>query len=626
MQTPYPKTDWSEKLRDRAPVVLLFMAAALAVLFFRLFQLQVVHGDEYRRISENNAIRIHSLAPTRGLIVDRNGVILADNRPAFDVYVVPRDARPTDEVAILLGRFLGLDPADLEKRIHKGLAAAPYRPILVAGDIDRDALGILEANRMDLPGVTVSVESRRHYPLGPVAAHLAGYVGQISARELASGRFPDRKSGDYVGKCGVESRFEDELLGKSGGRQVEVDAKGRVVSVLYTLPATPGDTLVLTLDSRLQEKAMELMEGESGAVVAIEPSTGRVLVLLSTPAYDPNWFVDGMSAETWNSLASNPHKPLQNKAVSGAYPPGSTYKIVAAMAALEEGVVTPDTRIFCPGHYELGDREFWCWKKTGHGQTGLVQSLTESCDVYYYKVGQELGVDRLAWYAQASGLGRRTGISLDNEARGLVPTAAWKQRRYHRPWVGGETLSVAIGQGFNLATPLQMACLTAAVANGGTRYRPRIVEKIVAADGSLVAGFQPETVGRLPVSATNLWWIKRGLWGVVHDARGTARAAQAPGVEISGKTGTAQVVGRKDRDQFLNETSDKRMFEDHAWFVAYWTPPDREGIAVCVLVEHGGHGSSVAAPIARDLIVEYARLQEEELGSLLAETAGGTVP
>ncbi|MDI6797556.1 MAG: penicillin-binding protein 2 [Desulfatibacillaceae bacterium] len=616
----YLKTGWNDWYRRRVPGVFLFLLAAFCILFLRLFQLQVLGGAQYHRLSENNAIRLQALAPHRGLILDANGYILAENRPSFDVCVVPWYARRSETVLPLLAEILSIDGDKLADKVAQGRRSAPYTPVCARQDIDRDLLAVIHARLPDLPGVILNVQSQRHYPQAGTPAHLVGYVGQISPQELSSGRYPHRRSGDFVGKYGVEKAFEAQISGRYGGRQVEMDAKGQVVSVLRTVPAEPGNNIHLTLDLRLQNRAKQLMGDNTGAVVAVDITTGGILAMVSQPEFNPNWFADGMSAEQWNFLAQDPARPLENKALL-AYPPGSVYKIVSAMAGLEEGVITPQSTFFCSGSLEFGGREFRCWRKGGHGRLALVAALAQSCDVYFYELGLLLGVDRLAWYAHACGLGSVTGLGLDSESSGLVATAAWKRSRFNEAWMPGETLSVVIGQGFNLTTPLQMAMLSAAVANGGILHKPQVVARVLTPQGETVEAFAPKVRGRLPVSPQNLEIIKQGLFGAVNNPAGTARASRLSTVPFSGKTGTAQVVGRGDRETFLNRIYDRRDFQNHAWFTGYFVEEDGAGIAVAVFVEHGGGGAAVAAPIARDIIAEYA-LQDRPLMSGRADAVG----
>jgi penicillin-binding protein 2 len=556
-------------------------------------------------LSLNNRIRLQSVDPPRGLIYDRNGHVLVENRPSFNVDITLKDAGRVEETVKKVARYLDAPYEELMLKLTASKGISAYKPISLKQDVGRDALASVEAHKYDLPGISVNVKLRRHYLNVHDAAHLIGYLSEISPDELAGKKYPGRRRGDFIGKFGAEKAYENYLRGTRGGRQVEVNANGQVVRILKTVAAKPGHDIYLTIDHRLQKKVESLLRGVAGAAVAMEPNSGRILALASSPSFDQNHFAVGMSHDQWDTLISNPFRPMENKAIQGEYPPGSTYKIITAMAGLEEGVIDEDTQVFCPGHYRFGNRTYRCWKNGGHGQVSILKALTESCDVYFYKVGELLGVDRLAWYAKASGLGSPTGINLDKEAKGLIPTAAWKKKRIGVPWQKGETLSLAIGQGFNLVTPLQMVGLTSAIANGGTRYKPIIMEAIKAPDGRLLHQSQPQVIGKVPVSKPTLELLKAGLWGVVNSDHGTARGSRLVDIEITGKTGTSQVISRK-KDEMYSEEERPAHLRPHAWFVAY-APSENPKIAVAVLIEHGEHGSGAAAPVARELIKTYLR-------------------
>jgi len=605
MADKYLKTADAEWYRQRVTGVMICVLAAFAVLLLRLVYLQVVKGEEYHLLSLNNRIRLQSIDPPRGLIYDRNGYVLVENRPSFDVSITLKDAGTVEETIKKVAKHLNVSPEELMLKLTASKGISAYKPILMKQDIGRNALASMEVHKYDLPGIEVNVKLQRHYLNVQDAAHLIGYLSEISPDELAGKKYPGRRRGDFIGKFGAEKAYENYLRGIRGGRQVEVNANGQVVRVLKTVAAKPGQNIYLTIDFALQKKAESLLRGVAGAAVAMEPSTGRILALASSPSFDQNYFAVGMSHEQWDTLISNPFRPMENKAIQGEYPPGSTFKIITALTGLEEGVIDENTQVFCPGFYRFGNRTYRCWKKGGHGQVGIHKAITESCDVYFYKVGELLGVDRLAWYAKACGLGSPTGINLDKEAKGLIPTAAWKKRRTGVPWQEGETLSVAIGQGFNLATPLQMLGMTAAIANGGTRYKPIILEAVKTPDGRILHQNEPQVIGKLPVSRTTLEIVKKGLWAVVNSDQGTARGSRLEDIEISGKTGTSQVIGRKEDDTRPEEERPAHL-RAHAWFVAY-APSENPLIAVAVLIEHGEHGSSAAAPVARELIKTYLR-------------------
>lgn len=599
----YLKTADADWYKPRITRTMYCVAMVFFILLIRLFYLQVIQGQELRRLSDNNCIRLQSTDPPRGMIFDRNGVLLVDNRPAFDVSIILKDAGPVRKTIEKLSKYIHVPVPELMSKIEHNKTNSPYKPIPLKKDIGRDALAVVEVHNFDLPGIVVNVKPRRHYIERQCAAHLIGYLGEINTDELSCGKYPGCRVGDFIGKFGVEKIFEPFLRGKLGGRQVEVNVMGQIVRILKTVDAQPGQNIYLTIDHDLQKKAEALLNGKAGAVAVMDPNTGQILAMVSSPAFDQSIFVDGMSHEQWDTLISNPLRPLENKAIQGKYPPASTFKIVTAMAGLEEGVIDQNTTFFCPGYYKYGNRVYKCWKHAGHGKVNVVKALAESCDVFFYQVGQKLGVDRLAMYAKACGLGSRTGINLDHEEKGLIPTTSWKKRRTGISWQGGETLSVAIGQGYDLVTPIQMAVLISAIANGGRIYTPLVLKSIQTADGVIVVQRKKQLKGKLPVSESSLNMIKKGLWEVVNGPKGTARIARINGMDISGKTGTAQVVGRRsDRNRGENKLSEH--LKAHAWFVAY-APSTNPQIAVAVIVEHGEHGSSTAAPIAREIIRTY---------------------
>jgi len=605
MPDKYLKTADADWYRQRITGVMICVVAAFAILLLRLIYLQVIRGEEYRLLSLNNRIRLQNIDPPRGLILDHNGYVLVDNRPSFDVHITLKDARPVDETINKLSQYLNVPADELLLKISTSKGVSAYKPILLKQDIGRNALASIEAHKYDLPGIAVNVKLRRHYLNIQDAVHLVGYLSEISPDELASDKYPGRRRGDLIGKFGAEKAFENFLQGERGGRQVEVNANGQVVRILKTVAAKPGQDIHLTIDYQLQKKTESLLQGVAGAAVAMDPTSGRILALASSPSFDQNYFISGMSYEQWDSLISNPFRPMENKAIQGEYPPGSTYKIITALAGLGEGVIDENTEFFCPGYYRFGNRVYRCWKKGGHGRVNIVKALAESCDVFFYQVGERLGVDRLAWYAKAAGLGSPTGIELDKEAAGLIPTAAWKKNRTGIAWQPGETLSVAIGQGFNLTTPIQMAGMMAAIANGGTRYKPMILESIRTADSRLIYKNEPQVVGKVPVTPRALELVRKGLWEVVNSERGTARGSHLEDIAFSGKTGTSQVISRK-KDETRPEEEMPAHLRPHAWFVAY-APSEAPKIAVAVLVEHGEHGSGAAAPIAREMIKTYLR-------------------
>ncbi|MBF0232381.1 MAG: penicillin-binding protein 2 [Desulfamplus sp.] len=601
-----PDREWLKKRLISAAVI---MMAAFSILLIRFVYLQVIEGDEYRRLSENNCIRLQSVPASRGLIYDRNGTLLVDNIPSFELKIILQDAEPVNETVEKLADFTGIPIEEIMERVDAGRKFSIYKPLLLKRNITRDQLAVVEAHGFDLPGVKVDVEPMRNYIYKKSAAHVIGYLGEINSKELENNIYPDVRSGDSIGRYGAEKAFEHLLHGKRGGRQIEVDASGRLVRVIKTVDPIPGKNILLTIDSTLQHKAESIMEGKTGAVVAIDPSNGDILAMVSAPSFDLNDFIGGISSKKWKALISDPDKPMSNKAIQGEYPPASTYKIVTAMAALEEGVADINTTRFCSGEYRYGNRDYRCWKKWGHGRVNIVQALEKSCDVYFYRAGEDLGVDTLAKYANGCGLGKLTHIELANERSGLIPTKAWKKRRFGTSWQGGETLSIAIGQGFDLVTPLQMALFISAVGNNGTLYRPRILKSIqgynVSMDNS--KEIKPEILGGLPASKQTLELVKEGLLKVVDSETGTARRIRIEGVDIAGKTGTAQVFTLKKSDRDSNRKFDRHL-RDHAWFVCY-APAQNPVIAISVIIEHGEHGSTAAAPVASEMIRTWLELK-----------------
>lgn len=598
-----------EWIKQRLMGASLCILMVFAMLFLRLVYLQLIKGEEYRRLSETNCVRLKSIKSSRGLIYDRNHTLLVENRPAFDLNIVLEDAHSVKETIGRLAGLIDVPYEELMESITKAGDAAFYKPLTLKRDISRDLLAIVEAHKFDLPGIIIDIEPSRNYINQKTASHLLGYLGEINQKEISSGQYPNVRSGDSIGRYGVEKSFEPFLQGKRGGRQVEVDVNGREIKVLKTVEPVSGNDLHLTLDLELQQTAENWLGENDGAVVAIDPSNGDVLVMASAPGFDQNDFIGGISNKKWQELMSDPGKPMNNKAIQAEYPPASTYKILTALAALEEKVIDRNTTSFCPGYYHFGNRRYQCWNKHGHGEIKVVDAIAQSCDVFFYQAGEKTGVDALAQYANGCGLGRSTGIKLDHERVGLIPTSAWKKKRFNESWQAGETLSISIGQGFDLVTPLQMAVFIAAIGNGGTLYRPRIVKSIEDSVGNVVKSIEPEITGGLPASKENLALVQKGLFAVVQGDRGTARQIRIKGIDIAGKTGTAQVFSRKAGEKFDNKKIG-RTLRDHAWFVCY-APAEAPKIAIAVIIEHGEHGSSAAAPVAGALIEKYLHVQTE---------------
>ncbi|MEE9256602.1 MAG: penicillin-binding protein 2, partial [bacterium] len=455
-------------LRRRLRVVAIVSILIFLGLFFRLWNLQIINGEKFRSLSENNRIAYRIVRSPRGLILDSAGRVLADNRPSFNVYLIKEDAVDLKTTIRRLAAATGQPHDELRKKVRR---ASPFRPFLIQSDADRRTVAFLEEHRPDLPGVFIQVAPLRRYPHNSDAGHLIGYLGEVDGRQLKKLKKRNYRQGDLLGKFGVEYSQEKFLRGETGFKQVEVDAYGRELRVVRPFVNKPGFNIHLTLDYELQAKAEELFKDYEGSIVAIDPRDGAILALVSRPSLDPNIFAGGIRREDWRNLTENPLKPLQNRATQGQYSPGSVFKIVMAFAALSEKVVTPEEKVFCNGTFPFGNRVFQDWKKGGHGYMNLVQSLAQSCDVYYYTMGNRLGIARIAKAARLFGLGTPTGFA-PREKGGLVPSDAWKRRRFKEKWYRGETISVSIGQGFNLVTPMQVANIIATVANGGTLWKP----------------------------------------------------------------------------------------------------------------------------------------------------------
>jgi len=601
---------WAEHPGIRNRFVLLSLAAAgiFLLLALRLWYLQVIAGDRYLSLSEKNRIRYVPIAAPRGALYDRDGELLVDNRPAFDVSVLRTEVSDRESLFSHLSGYLGSEPAELERRFEKAGRYSRYRPVPLAEDVGRDAMEQIQENSVELPGVLTEVRPVRSYPYGEAAAHLFGYLGEITEGELQQERFAGYRAGEYVGKSGLEMALEPYLHGIDGQRRVEVDVKGRELRLLRTQEPVPGDRVFLTLRRDVQMAAEKAFADEAGAAVVIDVHTGEILAIVSRPAFDPALFARGISGQEWIDLLQNPRHPLQNKSIRGQYPPGSTFKTVVALAALRAGVASAATTVNCEGRLTIGNREFRCWKKEGHGATDLKKALKESCDVWFYKVGLDLGIDRLAVMARELGLGDPLGFRLDGEKGGLIPDRQWKRQRFGSAWYDGETAIASIGQGFVLTTPLQLASMMATVANGGTLLRPHVVKRVEDAEGRLVMETAPEVLRTAELSAAALRAVRRGLEAVVNEPGGTAWSSRLEELRYAGKTGTSQVVKLKDDTE--REKTQPYQHRDHALFVAY-APADDPQLAVAVVVEHGGHGGSAAAPIARAIFTAYFGLEPE---------------
>jgi penicillin-binding protein 2 len=595
-----------KKRIDIATAVIIFLVALLVV---RLWYLQIQKGSEFSQLAESNRVRIQDIAAPRGNILDRQGRLMVTNRPCFNVVWVREDAPNPDIVIKRLAEILDEDITVLLNRIRNAVGRPRYLPLRLKEDIDWKTLVYIENHRFELPGVRIEVLPSRDYLFGDMASHLVGYLGEINQDELERMRDQNYRGGDLVGKMGLEKIYESYLRGEKGRKYLEVDVHGLEQKQLKGHEPLQGNDVFLTIDLDLQFAAEQAMAGKAGTVVVMEVNTGRLLVLASTPPLKLEQFIGGISTSAWQEMLDSPLHPLINKTIQGQYPPASTYKIITAIAALAEKLVTPDSVFYCSGSMPFGNRRYGCWKQGGHGPVDLKRALAESCDVYFYQVGLKMGVDTLAKYARSFGFGQKTGIELEHEKAGLIPTAAWKLGRHKVAWQEGETLSIAIGQGFNLATPLQVCQMTSALANGGLLYRPQFVETIKDHDGEPLARFTPVVEGKALGDEKIFAQVRKGLVAAVNGQNATGGRSRLPDVVVAGKTGTAQVV-RMEKFKSVPLKDLPYKYRDHAWFTAF-APADKPEIAVTVLLEHGGGGGANAAPIAKVILERYFETRQE---------------
>jgi penicillin-binding protein 2 len=579
------------------------MAAMVAVLGVRMRHLQVEEADQFRLLAEENRINIRLIPPARGLIHDRNGQLIAGNEQNYRVVITREDAGDMQAVLSRLASLVPLSQDDIDKVLKEAKRRSGFVPLIVADRLSWEDLSKIALNSPVLPGVSPEVGLSRVYPLDTDFAHVVGYVGPVSEKDLEGLEAPDpllQIPKFQIGKIGVERWTEDTLRGSAGAKRIEVNAVGRVMRELDRQEGDAGADIRLTIDAGIQNFAQVRLGGESAAVVAMDCQTGDILAIASSPSFDPNLFVRGISQKDYSALTENDHRPLANKTVQGAYPPGSTFKMVTALAALEAGIVTTQTGVRCPGHLEVGDRKFHCWKRAGHGTVALDRALAESCDVYFYDIALKVGIDKIAEMGRRLGLGMRHDIPMSAITEGVMPDKAWKQERYKQEWRIGDTVNASIGQGYVLTSPLQLAVMTARLATGRA-ILPRLVHMIGT---DVVPVAEAPSLG---LSADLLGAVQRGMYDVVNSSRGTAKASAIVDktMVMAGKTGTSQVrnISAAERARGVISNDDLPWERrDHALFVAY-APYDNPKVAVSVVVEHGGGGSTVAAPIARDVIL-----------------------
>ncbi len=576
---------------------LLFLVGALfIVIAMRLWFLQVYKGDYYLQKAQDNVQRRQHIYAPRGLFLDREGRLLAVNEPSYSLALVREDTPDIEKTLKQISRWTGMPLEDLNKEFERGRRMVrSFENQILVSNLSFDVLTRVETDAPYWPGVKVVVQPRRKYLQGEVFSHVLGYVALANEQELAAD--PGLRLGDNVGKHGLEFAMESVLRGKKGLKQLEVDASGRILREHTLVQPESGQDLHLSIDLDLQTHIYSVMQGKTGAVVVMDADSGQVLAMVSTPGYDNNKFVYGITGRQWTELVENPHRPLRNRSIQNAYPPGSVFKPLMAALALEQPSIHPGEQVFCSGSYRLGNRVFRCWQ--GHGRVNMNRALVESCDTYFYQLGEKLGVDRISAFSLESGLGRQTGITLPFERSGLIPTRDWKRERFNDAWRGGDNLNLAIGQGFTQVTPLQMTRLTAAIANGGNLYRPSLLLEEKKLDP------QP-----LPWKKETLDFIYQAMLDTVEKERGTARRLRTKDVKVGGKTGTAQVVRLMPEHKEDDPEAVEYWLRHHAWLISFAVNEDKR-IAVTALVEHGGSGSSAAGPVIREIYdFIFSRKQE----------------
>jgi len=609
--------------RLRLAISIGFVLVLLAILLVRFAYLQVVRHDHYRTLAESNRISVVPIVPNRGLILDRNGVVLAHNYSGYTLEITPSRTADLEATINDLSTLVEITPKD-RKRFKKLLAERRnFETLMIRSRLSDEEVARFAAQQYRFPGVEIKARLFRDYPYGEKTAHLIGYVGRINQTDVAQLEENDLaanyRGSDYIGKTGLEQSYESELHGTTGVEQVEVDSGGRAVRMLSRIPPSSGNALVLSIDAKLQEIAFQSFGNYRGALVAIDPNNGEVLAFVSKPGYDPSLFIDGIDTQSWDELNNSPDTPLNNRALRGQYPPGSTIKPFMALAGLHYGERSPSFTISDPGYFTLpgSSHQYRDWKKGGHGSVDLFKSIVVSCDTYYYGLATDLGIDRISSYLPRFGFGKKTGIDLEGETSGLLPSQEWKKKRYQQIWYPGDTVSVGIGQGYNLVTPMQLALATATLANNGIGYKPHLVREVRSAHINENHAISNEPLLDLGIEPAHLDLVRRAMVAVTQPGGTAVQAAAGAPYHIAGKTGTAQVIGMKQGEKYVEDQVQERH-RDHAWFIAF-APAEQPRIALVVLAENGGHGGSTAAPIARKVLDYYL------LGKVpqpLPETAG----
>ncbi len=578
-----------EEVKQRLNWLLIFMVICFLILVIGLWYLQMIKGEEFKERAVENCIRSLVEDAPRGRIYDRQEKLLVTNRPAVVVSIIPAEVDDLEKLSERLSKIIGISPEEISQTV-KNYRENPFKPVKILDDCKTDKIVEIEERKDELKGVVLEVKPRRDYLYHDFAAHSLGYVGEIDKEELQRFGNPKFQGGDIIGKAGLEKYYDDILRGEKGGKEVEVDALGQEIATLLYQKPVPGKDLVLTIDRDLQLCGENLLFDKKGSIMVSDPNSGEILALVNRPSFSPNLFANGISSSDWQRLSSDADYPLTNRSVQGLYSPGSIFKVVTAIAALEEEVTDRKRKIYCSGSFELADRVFTCWKETGHGGLSIVDGIAHSCNIYFYTLGKDLGIEKFNKYMQKFGLGEKTGIDLPAEAIGTIPSAQWKEREVKEIWFPGDTINLSIGQGYLLLTPLQVHNIITTIATEGEVYKLHLVKKIISADGNTVKEIKPEIYKKVNFSLDTFKIIKEGLRQTI--LKGTGWRANIQELAVAGKTGTAQ----------------NPQGETHAWFIGFAPYEDPE-ICITVFLENGGEGGEAAAPIARAMLEKYFNIK-----------------
>jgi len=578
-----------EDVKQRLNWLLIFVVICFAILVISLWYLQMIKGEEFKERAVENCIRSLVEDAPRGRVYDRQEKLLVTNRPAVVVSVILAEVDDLEKLSERLSKIIGISPEEISQTV-KNYRGNPFKPVKILDDCKTNKIIEIEERKEELKGVVLEVKPRRDYLYNDFAAHSLGYVGEIDKEELQQFGNPKFQGGDIIGKAGLEKYYDNILRGEKGGKEVEVDASGQEVATLLYQKPVPGKDLVLTIDRDLQLYGENLLFGKKGSIIVSDPNTGEILALVNRPSFSPNIFANGISSSDWQRLSTDTDYPLTNRSVQGVYSPGSIFKVVTAIAALEEGVTDRKRKIYCSGSFELAGQVFTCWKETGHGSLSIVDAIAHSCNIYFYTLGKDLGIERFNKYMQTFGLGEKTGIDLPAEAVGTIPSAQWKQREVKEIWFPGDTINLSIGQGYLLLTPLQVHNIITAITGEGEIFKLHLVKKVISADGKTVKEIKPEIYRKLNFSPDTFKIVKEGLRQTI--LKGTGWRANIKGLAVAGKTGTAQ----------------NPQGETHAWFIGF-APYENPEVCITVFLENGGEGGEAAAPIARAMLEKYFNIK-----------------